>query len=69
LDYTFIIFDRTGKEVFKTNDIAVGWNGDNKNNDDFYSSTSIYNYRIQYDNPFRLSDEPIEVMGSVLLIR
>jgi gliding motility-associated-like protein len=44
-EFKMIIFDRWGKELFATDDIAKGWNG-RQTNGDFYKM-GVYAYRIE----------------------
>ncbi len=44
-DYSFMIFDRWGKEIFSTTDVKEGWNGKNKGKE---LALGVYTYVIQY---------------------
>ncbi|MCZ4408856.1 gliding motility-associated C-terminal domain-containing protein [Cryomorphaceae bacterium 1068] len=67
--YELVIFNRWGKEVFSSTDITKNWNGDSKNNPDFFSSEGVYNYILKFDNPLRPLQSPQEITGTVTLIR
>ncbi len=67
--YDLVIFNRWGKEVFSSTDITKNWNGDSKNNPDFFSSDGVYNYILKFDNPLRPLQSPQEITGTVTLIR
>ncbi len=64
-EYRIIILNRWGEEVYRSNDILTGWNGQ-KFNDGADSPIGTYTYRIEY------SVYPIEELyevGTVNLIR
>jgi gliding motility-associated-like protein len=44
-EFKMIIFDRWGKELFASDDIAKGWNG-RQTNGDFYKM-GVYAYRVE----------------------
>jgi gliding motility-associated-like protein len=67
--YDLVIFNRWGIEVFSSTDITKNWNGDSKNNPDFFSSEGVYNYILKFDNPLRPLQSPQEITGTVTLIR
>jgi gliding motility-associated-like protein len=67
--YELVIFNRWGTEVFSSNDITKNWNGNSKNNKEFFVSTGVYNYILKYDNPLRPQNSPIELTGTVTLLR
>ncbi len=62
-DYSFIIFNRYGQTIFKTNDYTNGWDGTIKGKP---QPSDSYIYRIKYTNIF--GRETVET-GAVLLIR
>lgn len=57
------IFNRWGKEIFYTNDISVGWNGDDG---DTGAPTGVYSYRYQAVDKFGRKKEGF---GSIHLMR
>jgi gliding motility-associated-like protein len=61
--YSFIIFDRWGKEVFNTNDMTKGWDGKIKDKD---VSLGVYTYIVEYKEIKGLKHK---VKGIVTLIR
>jgi len=63
------IFNRWGTEVFYTTDPTDYWNGDSKNNEDYFLTEGVYHYVLRYDNPLRPLEDPIEAVGTVTLIR
>ncbi|MEI6852323.1 MAG: PKD domain-containing protein [Bacteroidota bacterium] len=44
-DYSFVIYDRWGKEMFSTHDVAQGWNGKNNGKD---VAQGVFTYVIDY---------------------
>ena len=63
--YEMIIFDRWGKEIFKTTDKNVGWNG-SLNNTGTTLSADTYVYRINYKEA---TGKRRTVFGHVNLVR
>jgi len=65
LAYELIIFNRKGQEVFKTNDVAEGWRGQDRNSREI-APLGVYSYQIRFTSA---SGEPFEKNGHVTLIR
>lgn len=40
------IFDRWGKQIFRSTEMGEGWRGESYNNDDYYLGTGVYQYVI-----------------------
>lgn len=49
-DFEFVIFNRWGELVFRTNDPSTGWNG-RKNNAGIESPNGVYVYNIHFTGP------------------
>ncbi len=64
--FEMIIFDRWGKEVFRTNDMDQKWNGSNQGND-YHSQTAVYNYTITYKG--KKEEDAIEITGFITVTR
>ncbi|MFZ4398795.1 MAG: lectin-like domain-containing protein [Bacteroidales bacterium] len=64
-NYLFIIFDRWGKEIYKTTEWEAGWNGRFDNTGD-YLPIGVYVYYIKYKELFGVTKER---SGSVTLVR
>ena len=63
--FEMTIFDRWGKEVFKSNDILNGWNGNNdKNDSQCTDGVYFYIYKAESSNGTKY-----EGQGNVHLIR
>jgi gliding motility-associated-like protein len=60
--YTLFIMNRWGEEVFRTNDLNEGWNGQVGGE---YASLGVYTYYIKYRS---IEDVPIEERGSFTLL-
>ncbi|MCH2213584.1 MAG: gliding motility-associated C-terminal domain-containing protein [Flavobacteriales bacterium] len=67
-EYRMVIFNRWGNEVFSTDSYDRGWDGSSKD-EKFFSNTAVYNYLIRYDSSLKTLNEPIELVGSITLIR
>ncbi len=67
-EYELVIFNRWGNEVFRSESLANAWNGSSAE-EEFFSPTSIYTYFIRYDSELNPLQEPIEIVGSVSVIR
>jgi len=63
--YLFLVFDRWGKEVFKTTEWERGWNGKFDNTGD-YLPGGVYVYYIKYKEKFGFEKE---ISGSLTLVR
>lgn len=64
-DYEMLIFDRWGKQVFKTTDKTVGWNG-SFNNSGKVLSSDTYVYKVNYREA---TGKYKSVIGHINLIR
>ncbi len=65
-DYEFIVYDRYGFEVFSTNKLSEGWNG-NYNNGDKPAKQGTYVYFVRYKN--NITNEFQEKKGQFMLFR
>ncbi len=65
LEYEFLIFDRWGQAVFKTNDLNTGWNG-LKNNSGITMPMDVYTFVINIKD---LNQEFVTRNGTILLIK
>ena len=65
LEYEFLIFDRWGQIVFKTNDMNTGWNG-NKYNSGKIMPMDVYTYVINVKD---LNQEFVTKNGTIMLIK
>jgi gliding motility-associated-like protein len=63
-DYTFMIFNRWGELIFKTNDTEAGWNGTYK---DAPSPMDVYVWKCEFKNI--VSKENESRIGHVTLVR
>ncbi len=61
-DYQMLIFDPSGKLVFKTTDVNVGWAGQTKGS---FAPSGTYFYRIEYINTKGLK---VTLKGKALLV-
>ncbi len=66
LDFSLIIWNRWGEEVFATNDPDAIWNGSFQGND-YFVPNGVYVWRAQYRS--ECSAEIIERTGSVMVLR
>jgi gliding motility-associated-like protein len=64
-ELNFMIVDRWGNQVFKTNDVNTGWNGEVNGKAD--ASTDVYFYIVQYKCPFDTGTFTLK--GDVTLIK
>lgn len=64
-EYEMLIFDRWGKQVFKTTDMTIGWNG-SLNNTGAVLACDTYVYRVSYKEA---TGKRKNVIGHVNLIR
>ena len=58
-DYSFIIYNRHGKQVFESNDLNLGWDGGTER-------VGVYVYQLQFVTS---AGETVEKVGHVTLIR
>ena len=65
LEYEFLIFDRWGQVVFKTNEMNTGWNGQ-KNNSGTIMPMDVYTYVINIKD---LNQEYVTKNGTIMLIK
>ena len=63
-DYTFLIFNRWGQQIFKTNDPNAGWNGTFKNQP---CTDDVYVWKCEFLNIVSKSTE--SRVGHVTLVR
>jgi gliding motility-associated-like protein len=63
-DYSFMIFDRWGELVFKTNDYKEGWNGFYK---EALATNDVFVYKINFKDIIK--DKQYQYIGSVTLVR
>lgn len=63
MEYQMVIYDRWGGQVFASNDVSVGWNGE-KNGRPMPQGTYVYFIRLK-----QTSGTAIERTGSVMLLR
>lgn len=63
-DYTFLIFDRWGEQIYKTNDLDAGWNGTYKNKP---CKNDVYVWKCEFKNVVSKEDE--SHIGHVTLVR
>ncbi|MES2762674.1 MAG: PKD domain-containing protein [Bacteroidota bacterium] len=63
-DYTFMIFDRWGEMIYKTNDPEAGWNGTYKNKP---CTDDVYVWKCEFRNIVSKSNE--SHVGHVTLVR
>jgi gliding motility-associated-like protein len=62
-EYTLLIFDRWGNQIFKSTDIGTGWDG-KKNNE--YVQQDVYAWKIEVRN---IKGEPKHLAGIVSLLK
>jgi len=67
--YEILIYDRWGRQVFRSKDPTKAWNGTALQNPEFFSESQIFNYIIKYDNALRTNSEREELKGFVQIIR
>lgn len=65
-EFQIWIYDRFGNQVFYSDDPDMRWNGSYEGSE-YYSSSSVYNYRIRYKG--ELKEDAVEITGFVTLIR
>ena len=63
--YEFIVFDRWGKEVFKSSDPETGWNGQSMN-DEYFGQTAVYQYYLKVKGK---GTDLEEFSGHITLVR
>ena len=63
-DYTFLIFNRWGQQIYKTNDTEAGWNGTFKNQP---CTDDVYIWKCEFKNI--VSKEYESHVGHVTLVR
>jgi gliding motility-associated-like protein len=66
LEYEFLIINRWGEEVFRTNDPTDGWNGNGKDGSTHYAINDVYVWLIRIKGAMGYREE---FNGSVTLIR
>lgn len=64
-DFRLIIFNRWGDQVFESDDMQRGWNGDSKGSG-YYAQNDVYMWVITYTNPRGRREQK---SGHVVLIR
>jgi gliding motility-associated-like protein len=64
--YEFVIFDRWGQQVFKSNNPNDVWTGEFKQGE-HYVANSVYQYRLKVKSVFDI--DPREYSGSILIFR
>ena len=64
--YEFTVFDRWGKEVFRTTDINSGWNGSFMNRSDAIMKQDNYTYLVRYKD---VEGQTYQRQGYVTLLR
>ena len=64
------IFDRWGELVFSTDDINTPWVG-NKMNGEYYLTTEVFNYVLEYEAWGPQLEEPIgeTIRGTIMLMK
>ena len=67
-DYQMIIFNRWGKEIFKSSDINMPWRGQSPNTD-YYTMDGVYVYHIVFNQQLDGLKVPVELQGMVTLVR
>jgi len=67
--YEILIFDRWGREVFKSNDPKLAWSGTILHNTEYFPESQIFNYIVRYDNALRPNSDRVEIKGFVQLLR
>mgnify|MGYP002628082938 CR=1 FL=1 len=65
--YSIVIYDRWGKQMFASTDMAEGWNGSGQEGSEYFAPNGVYTYRLKVRSVFDNHTE--EVQGSILLIR
>lgn len=60
------IFDHWGNELFYTEDLEQGWNGNNTPSGEYYGKSETYVYRIELDYQSQKSEK---LSGSITLLR
>jgi len=63
--FSMTIYDRWGEQVFKTDNIDIGWNGMRKGS---MGEAGTYTY-VAYYSPLEDPDKTYKVMGTVTLVR
>ena len=65
---TFKLYNRWGKEIFKTNDIFINWNGNGKNGSPIPDGVYYYSAEVEF---YRLKkeDESKSYNGWIQLVR
>ncbi len=67
--YELLIFDRWGREIFRSKDPIQSWNGTGIKNDKYLAASQMFNYILRYDNALRPVSNTKELRGSILLVR
>ena len=64
-NFELLIFDRWGKQIFKTNDLNLGWNGSFNNNGEVLEN-SVYSYHLNYN---KLNGKHLSKIGYITLVK
>ncbi len=67
--YEFTIFDRWGREVFRSDEPSTPWNGGGASEGEFFLQNGIYNYILSYSNGELDIDDVKVIRGNVTLVR
>lgn len=67
-DYRMLIFNRWGNEIFESKDVNLPWRGESLN-PNFYSRTGVYVYRIVFTQELDGLRVPVELNGTITLLR
>jgi gliding motility-associated-like protein len=65
-DYELTVWDRYGKQIYRTTDQKQGWNGSAMN--EYYVDTGVYTWILRY-RPQRNGGLPEQMQGSITLLR
>jgi len=67
-EYKLAIYNRWGEAIFRSEDPNKAWNG-SSGSQDFFSPAEVYTYILRYDGANSRVSEPIELVGSVSIVR
>ena len=65
-DYELTVWDRYGKQIYRTTNQKQGWNGSAMN--EYYVDTGVYTWILRY-RPQRNGGLPEQMQGNITLLR